>query len=167
MGRKKLSIEGKIVFITGASAGIGAATALAFAEEGAKLLLAARRISKLKQTAEEALESGAKAVHCLELDVRDRRAVQNAVDALPEEWAHIDVLVNNAGIMDHFDPVGDLDKALWDKVIAVNLTGPFIMTKIAIQHLLGRNSKGVILNIGSLASFRGGTAGVFYEALDT
>ena len=91
-----MSLKGKIVFITGASSGIGAATALAFAAEGARLLLAARRAGKLAEVASKALEQGAPAVHSISLDVRNHRAVQQAIDDLPSEWAEIDVLVNNA-----------------------------------------------------------------------
>ncbi|MGA9669267.1 MAG: SDR family NAD(P)-dependent oxidoreductase, partial [Terracidiphilus sp.] len=89
-----MSLNGKIVFITGASAGIGAATALAFAAEGAKLLLAARRARKLADVATEALKRGAAAVQTMDLDVRSYRAVQDAIDSLPTEWAEIEVLVN-------------------------------------------------------------------------
>jgi len=78
-----MTLKGKIVFVTGASSGIGAATALAFAAEGARLLLAARRIDKLAAVAAEALKRGAQAVHTFSLDVRDRNAVQLAIDALP------------------------------------------------------------------------------------
>ena len=78
-----MSLNGKIVFITGASAGIGAATALAFAAEGAKLLLAARRAGRLSEVASRAMELGAPSVHSIDLDVRDHRAVQNAIDGLP------------------------------------------------------------------------------------
>ena len=74
-----MSLNGKIVFITGASAGIGAATALAFAAEGARLLLAARRAGKLAEVASRALDLGAPAVHSIDLDVRQYRAVQDAV----------------------------------------------------------------------------------------
>jgi NADP-dependent 3-hydroxy acid dehydrogenase YdfG len=92
-----MDLKGKIVFITGASSGIGAATALAFAGEGARLLLAARRAGKLADVASQALKKGAAAVHSINLDVRNHRAVQSAIDELPAEWAEIDVLVNNAG----------------------------------------------------------------------
>jgi len=71
---------------------------LAFADEGARLLLAARRADKLSEVASAALHGGAQAVHTISLDVRDRKAVQQAIDTLPAEWAPIDVLVNNAGL---------------------------------------------------------------------
>src|ERR1700749_289868 len=93
-----MSLKGKIVFITGASAGIGAATALAFASEGARLLLAARRAGRLAEVASEGKERGAPSVHSVDLDVRAHRAVQNAIDNLPPEWSEIDILVNNAGL---------------------------------------------------------------------
>src|SRR5579863_2447375 len=93
-----MGLKGKIVFVTGASAGIGAATAMAFAAEGARLLLAARRADKLAAVAAKVRERGAADVHFFELDVRDRQAVERAVDGLPASWAEIDVLVNNAGL---------------------------------------------------------------------
>ena len=85
-----MSLKGKIVFVTGASSGIGAATALAFAAEGARLLLAARRSDKLADIAVRASAGGAEAVHTILLDVRDRSAVETAIAALPDEWAAID-----------------------------------------------------------------------------
>src|SRR5579872_895551 len=112
-----MSLKGKIVFITGASTGIGAATALAFAAEGARLLLAARRAGKLAEIASIALERGAQAVHSFHLDVRSRIAVQRTIDELPEDWAEIDVLVNNAGLSRGLDKLymGKIDD--WEEMI--------------------------------------------------
>ena len=118
-----MSLKGKIVFITGASAGIGAATALAFAAEGARLLLAARRAGRLADIASRALERGAPSVHSIDLDVRDHRAVQNAIDGLPPEWAEIDILVNNAGLSRGLDKLymGKIED--WDEMIDTNVKG--------------------------------------------
>src|SRR5580698_7410710 len=118
-----MRLNGKIVFITGASAGIGAATAFAFAAQGARLLLAARRAEKLAEVAALAHERGAPAVHAIGLDVRDRRAVQEAIDALPPEWAEIDVLVNNAGLSRGLEKlyVGKIDD--WEEMIDTNVKG--------------------------------------------
>src|ERR1035438_4558403 len=113
-----MSLKGKIVFITGASSGIGAATALAFAAEGARLLLAARRVEKLAEVAAQALERGATAVHSIRLDVRNHRSVQNTIDELPPEWADIEILINNAGLSRGLDKLymGMIDD--WDEMIA-------------------------------------------------
>ena len=150
MRRDRLNLEEKIVFITGASSGIGAATALAFAEEGARLLLAARRSPKLKQTAEKALECGAKAVHCLELDVRDKREVQNAIDLLPEEWAHIEVLVNNAGLSRGMDKLYVGSTEDWDEMIDTNVKGMLYVTRAVVPGMVVRGH-GHIVNMGSTA----------------
>ena len=107
-----MSLNGKIVFITGASAGIGAATALAFAAEGARLLLAARRAGRLSEIASRAKERGAPAVHSIDLDVRDRRAVQNAIDGLPPEWAEIDAGAGLPGWMQHHVGIGCIKRRL-------------------------------------------------------
>jgi NADP-dependent 3-hydroxy acid dehydrogenase YdfG len=151
MRRQKVNLEGKIVFITGASSGIGAATALAFAEEGARLLLAARRVPKLRDTAERALQSGASAVHCLELDVRDKREVQNAVDALPEEWAHIEVLVNNAGLSRGLDKLYMGSTEDWDEMIDTNVKGMLYVTRSVVPGMVVRGH-GHVVNLGSTAA---------------
>jgi len=150
MRRQKVSLEGKIVFITGASSGIGAATALAFADEGARLLLAARRTPKLKETADEALECGAEAVHCIELDVRDNRAVQNAIATLPEEWAHIEVLVNNAGLSRGLDKLYMGSPEDWDEMIDTNVKGMLYVTRAVVPGMVARGH-GHVVNMGSTA----------------
>src|ERR1019366_7505603 len=118
-----MSLKEKIVLITGASSGIGAATALAFAAEGARLLLAARRADKLAVVAAEARERGAAAVHTISLDVRNRAAVAEAIAALPAEWAAIDVLVNNAGLSRGLEKLyqGNIDD--WEEMIDTNVKG--------------------------------------------
>jgi 3-hydroxy acid dehydrogenase / malonic semialdehyde reductase len=150
MHRHKVDLEGKIVMITGASSGIGAATALAFADEGARLLLAARRTPKLRETADEALECGAEAVHCIELDVRDQRAVQNAINNLPEEWAHIEVLVNNAGLSRGLDKLYMGSPDDWDEMIDTNVKGLLYVTRAVVPGMVARGH-GHIVNMGSTA----------------
>jgi NADP-dependent 3-hydroxy acid dehydrogenase YdfG len=145
-----MSLKGKIVFITGASSGIGAATALAFAQEGARLLLAARRAGKLAQVASLALERGAAAVHSIDLDVRDHRAVQNAIDGLPPEWAEIDVLVNNAGLSRGLDKLymGKIED--WDEMIDTNVKGLLYVSRAVVPGMVVRG-RGHVVNLGSTA----------------
>ena len=145
-----MSLDGKIVFITGASAGIGAATALAFAAEGAHLLLAARRAGKLAEVASMALERGAPAVHSIDLDVRDRRAVQNAIDTLPPDWAEIDVLVNNAGLSRGLDRLYMGKVEDWDEMIDTNVKGLLYVTRAIVPGMVVRR-QGHIVNLGSTA----------------
>jgi len=145
-----MSLKGKIVFITGASAGIGAATALAFAAEGARSLLAARRAGKLAEVASEALARGAAAVHSIDLDVRDRRAVQDAIDSLPQEWAEIDILVNNAGLSRGLDKLymGRIED--WDEMIDTNIKGLLYITRAVVPGMVVRG-RGHVINLGSTA----------------
>jgi NADP-dependent 3-hydroxy acid dehydrogenase YdfG len=145
-----MSLNGKIVFITGASSGIGAATALAFAAEGARLLLAARRPGKLAQVASVALERGAAAVHSIHLDVRDRRAVQSAVDELPAQWAEIDVLVNNAGLSRGLDKLymGKIED--WEEMIDTNVKGLLYVSRAVVPGMVVRG-RGHVVNLGSTA----------------
>ncbi len=146
----KTSMKGKIVFITGASAGIGAATAMAFAAEGARLLLAARRSGKLAETAAQALELGAEAVHSFHLDVRNRNAVQRAIDELPPEWAEIDVLVNNAGLSRGMDKLYTGKPEDWDEMIDTNVKGLLYVTRAVVPGMVVRG-RGHIINLGSMA----------------
>lgn len=145
-----MSLKGKVVFITGASAGIGAATALAFASEGVRLLLAARRAGKLAEVASRALAAGAAAVHSIDLDVRDHRAVQQAVDDLPHGWAEIDILVNNAGLSRGLDKLymGRIED--WEEMIDTNVKGLLYVTRAVVPGMIVRGH-GHVINLGSTA----------------
>jgi NADP-dependent 3-hydroxy acid dehydrogenase YdfG len=145
-----MSIKGKTVLITGASSGIGAATAMAFAAEGARLLLVARRAGKLAAVAGAALERGAEAVHSINLDVRNRLDVQRAIDALPEDWAAIDILVNNAGLSRGLEKLytGKIDD--WEEMIDTNLKGLLYVTRAVLPGMVVRK-QGHVINLGSTA----------------
>ncbi len=145
-----MKLQGKIIFVTGASSGIGAATALAFAAEGARLLVAARRAEKLAEVAALAGERGAEDVHSIALDVRDRQAVQQAINGLPAEWAGIDVLVNNAGLSRGLDKLyqGKIDD--WEEMIDTNMKGLLYVTRAVVPGMVER-SRGHVVNLGSTA----------------
>ena len=145
-----MSLKGKIVFVTGASSGIGAATALAFAAEGARLLLAARRAGKLAEVASLALERGAPAVHSIDLDVRDHRAVQQAIDDLPAAWAEIDILVNNAGLSRGLEKLYMGKIQDWDEMIDTNVKGVLYVTRAVVPGMIVR-ARGHVINLGSTA----------------
>jgi 3-hydroxy acid dehydrogenase/malonic semialdehyde reductase len=145
-----MNLKGKIVFVTGASSGIGAATALAFAAEGARLLLAARRADKLAEVAAAALQSGAEAVHSVTLDVRDRKAVEEAVGALPAEWVAIDVLVNNAGLSRGLDKLYQGKIEDWEEMIDTNVKGLLYVTRAVVPGMVERG-RGHVVNLGSTA----------------
>jgi len=145
-----MSLKGKIVFITGASAGIGAAAALAFAAEGARLLLAARRTRKLVEVAAAAVERGAEAVHSFQLDVRHHRAVQTAIDDLPPEWAEIEVLVNNAGLSRGLEKIYTGKIEDWDEMIDTNVKGLLYVTRAVVPGMVVRGH-GHVVNLGSTA----------------
>jgi NADP-dependent 3-hydroxy acid dehydrogenase YdfG len=145
-----MSLNGKIVFITGASSGIGAATALAFAAEGAKLLLAARRADKVAEVASRALAAGAPAVHSFALDVRNHRAVQSAIDELPPDWAEIDVLVNNAGLSRGLEKLYTGSVEDWDEMIDTNVKGLLYVTRAVVPGMVVRG-RGHVVNLGSTA----------------
>jgi NADP-dependent 3-hydroxy acid dehydrogenase YdfG len=145
-----MTLKGKIVFVTGASSGIGAATALAFAAEGARLVLAARRAGKLAAVASAALERGAEVVHAISLDVRDREAVQQAIETLPAEWAAIDVLVNNAGLSRGLDKLYQGKIEDWEEMIDTNIKGLLYVTRAMVPGMVERG-RGHVVNLGSTA----------------
>ncbi len=145
-----MSLRGKTVFITGASSGIGEATAYAFAAEGARLLLAARRLDKLTAVADQARAQGAPEVRAFELDVRDQPAVAAAVESLPAEWAQIDVLVNNAGLSRGLDKLYEGSIADWEEMIDTNVKGLLYVTRAVVPGMVERKS-GHVINMGSTA----------------
>src|SRR4029077_15092477 len=145
-----MSLNGKIVFVTGASAGIGAATALAFASEGARLLLAARRAGKLAAVSSKARDRRAPAVHSINLDVRDNRSVQNAIDSLPQEWSEIEVIVSNAVLSRGLDKLYMGKVEDWEEMIDTNIKGLLYVTRSVVPGMVVRGH-GHVINLGSTA----------------
>jgi 3-hydroxy acid dehydrogenase/malonic semialdehyde reductase len=145
-----MTLRGKTVFITGASSGIGAATALAFAAEGARLLLAARRADKLKEVASQCLVRGAACVHAFALDVRQPRAMQKAIDKLPSDFSEIEILVNNAGLSRGLDKLHAGKIKDWDEMIDTNIKGVLYVTRAVVPGMVARG-RGHIVNLGSTA----------------
>jgi NADP-dependent 3-hydroxy acid dehydrogenase YdfG len=145
-----MNLKGKTVFITGASSGIGEATAYAFAAEGVRLLLCARRMEKLSAVAEEAQTRGAAEVHCFELDVRHQPAVAAAITSLPSEWTAIDILVNNAGLSRGLDKLYQGSIEDWEEMIDTNVKGMLYVTRAVVPGMVQRGS-GHVVNLGSTA----------------
>ena len=143
-------LKDSVVFITGASAGIGEACALAFAAEGARLLLAARRIEKLREMEASLREAGAPDVHSIALDVRHSDAVGTALGALPDDWSAIDVLVNNAGLSRGLDKVHTGRLQDWEEMIDTNIKGVLYVTRCVVPGMVSRG-RGHIVNLGSTA----------------
>jgi 3-hydroxy acid dehydrogenase / malonic semialdehyde reductase len=143
-------LDGKTAFITGASSGIGESTALTFAAEGARLLLAARRKSRLDALAPGLIQAGAAAVHSLELDVRDWEEVEGAVAGLPGEWQAIDILVNNAGLSRGLEKLQEGKIEDWDEMIDTNVKGLLYVTRAVVPGMVERGA-GHVVNLGSTA----------------
>lgn len=139
----------KIVFITGATSGIGLGCARKFAANGDKLILTGRNATRLSEISSELKAQGTQ-VLTLQFDVRDREAAQEAIESLPAEWSKIDVLVNNAGLALGLEPEYEGDFSDWDGMIDTNIKGLLTMTRLIVPGMIERNS-GHIINIGSVA----------------
>ncbi|NER10135.1 SDR family NAD(P)-dependent oxidoreductase [Muriicola jejuensis] len=138
----------KIAFITGATSGIGKATAEVFASHGISLVICGRRQAQLNALRKEL--GGITEVHTLNFDVRDKDVVADAVQSLPKEFADIDILVNNAGNAHGLDPIQKGDLADWDAMIDINVKGLLYVSKAILPGMISRKS-GHIINIGSTA----------------
>jgi len=151
-------MKGKTIFITGASAGFGAACARIFAEEGNRLVLSARRSDPLLALQRELSEKAD--VHIIPLDVRDRQAVKGAVESLPERFRDIDVLINNAGLALGLEPAHRVDLDDWETMVDTNIKGLMYCTRLILPGMVARNC-GHIVNLGSVAGswpYPGGNA---------
>ena len=153
----------KIVFITGASSGIGAGCARKFASQGASLILNARNEEKLSALKEELEQQYGARVCLLPFDVRDRKTAAEALASLPDEWKAIDILINNAGLVIGVDKEheGNLDE--WDIVIDTNIKSLLAMTRLVVPGMVARG-RGHIINIGSIAGDAAYAGGSVYCA---
>jgi 3-hydroxy acid dehydrogenase/malonic semialdehyde reductase len=146
------TFQGKTVFITGASSGIGRATAIAFAREGARLLVCARRLEPLEELRQTLATAGAPAVHTFELDVQKRAEVEVAITNLPADWKDIDVLVNNAGLSRGLAKVYEDDPQNWEEMIDTNVKGLLYVTRSVVPGMVARG-RGHVINLGSTAAY--------------
>jgi len=161
----KFSLKNKWVLITGASSGFGAAAARTFGAEGAKLLLGARRVDRLKKTATEAKKSGAAAAHFHELDVSQTVSVENFISWAREKigGGQLHVLINNAGGAQGLDTIAEGRDADWEAMIQSNVLGVLRVTRAALP-LMPRDAGASILNIGSVAGHAAYEGGAVYCA---
>ena len=139
----------KLVLITGATSGIGAACARKFAADGYRLILTGRRAEKLNMLKEELEKEGAEVLP-LVFDVRDREASRTAIGSLPEEWRSVDVLINNAGLALGLDKEYAGSEDDWATMIDTNIKGLLTMTRLIVPGMVERNH-GHVINIGSVA----------------
>ncbi len=147
------SLNNKLVFITGASSGIGASCAEQCARQGARLLLAARRNDRLSTLAEELRKKYSVDVHTIRLDVRKREEVESVLGALSDPWKKISVLVNNAGLASGLSSIQEGDMDDWEKMIDTNIKGLLYVTRAVVQGMIARK-EGHIINIGSIAAYQ-------------
>ncbi|OCH95545.1 NAD-P-binding protein [Obba rivulosa] len=159
-------LAGKTVLLTGASAGIGAATAVLFAKGGSNVILAARRVEALKAVAEacatahkeSGLQQGGKFA-IVQLDVSDTKQVATLFDKVPEDLRQVDILVNNAGFVLGVDRVGDIAESDIEAMFNTNVLGLISVTQLLVKDFKARNT-GHIINLGSVAgreSYPGGS----------
>ena len=139
----------KTVLITGATSGIGLGCARKFAANGDRLILTGRNEEKLEQIRQELTAQGTE-VLVLAFDVRNREAATAAIEGLPDEWASVDVLVNNAGLALGLEPEYEGCVDDWETMIDTNIKGLLLMTRLVVPKMVARNS-GHIINIGSVA----------------
>ncbi|MET8419388.1 SDR family NAD(P)-dependent oxidoreductase [Streptomyces sp. NPDC005134] len=151
------TLEGKVVLVTGASSGIGRATALALSKSGARVAVGARRTDRLKTLAEDAFGE----ILLLELDVTDRQSVNDAVAATVEHFGVLDVLVNNAGVM-LSSPVLGADTTEWTRMVETNLLGSMYMVHAALPHLL--ETKGSVVQVSSTSGRAASATSSVYAA---
>jgi NADP-dependent 3-hydroxy acid dehydrogenase YdfG len=139
-------MKDKTILITGASSGIGWASAEAFSKQGARLILCGRRKEKLESLAHQLKTE----TLILTFDVRDRKAVFETLDKLPKDWVNIDILINNAGNAHGLDPVQTANIEDWEAMIDGNVKGLMYVTKALLPGMI-KSRKGHIINLGSIA----------------
>lgn len=157
-------LKGKIVFISGASSGIGKACAENFANAGAHLILCARDIEKIREIASALRNQYQIEILTCKLDVQDKKAVNEVIDGLPENWRKIDILVNNAGLARGLEKLHQGDTDDWDAMIDTNVKGLLYLTRKIVPFMLENQVNGHVINIGSIAGIHAYPGGAVYCA---
>lgn len=157
------ALKNKIVFITGASSGIGKSCAEQFAAFGAHLIISARRIDRIKKLSAELMAQHQVKVLAIELDVRNKKMVEDTIYQLPADWKNIDILINNAGLALSSDKMQDANPENWEIMIDTNIKGLLYVTHAILPGMIARN-QGHIVNIGSVAGYECYPGGNVYSA---
>jgi 3-oxoacyl-[acyl-carrier protein] reductase len=153
--------SGKVVVITGAGSGMGRAMVSEFVSRGAYVAALDINLARAVETVEKL--STPDRGYPLQADVSDAGSVESAVKAVIERWERVDLLCNNAGILDGHAPAHEVSLEEWNRVLAVNLTGPFLMARAVIPHMLSQG-KGAIINTSSTSGFSAAGGGSAYTA---
>jgi NADP-dependent 3-hydroxy acid dehydrogenase YdfG len=156
-----MDINGKTVIVTGASSGIGEATAIKLGELGAKVAIVARRRERLEKLAVQIEKSGGQAL-VIEADITDKKICQELVEEVLKEWNKIDILINNAGVM-LLGPTAKAPLEEWERMISVNLLGLLYMTYAALPNMRKAGS-GHLVNISSVAGRTARAGSAVYNA---
>ena len=156
-----MRFEGKSVIVTGASSGMGYEIALEFAKEGAVVIAVARRAERLEELAKSA-EGFVGKILPYAGDISSQAVNEGMIEFALKECGRLDILVNNAGVLDEFKPISEVTNELWDKVMAVNITGPMYAIRKAIQVMETQEDGGNIVNIASIGGICGCRAGAAY-----
>ncbi|KAI1827532.1 hypothetical protein F4861DRAFT_368755 [Xylaria intraflava] len=158
------SPAGKTVVVTGGASGLGKAIATAFLAAGARVAVCDVNEKRLEETTAEWKQYDGKFI-LTKTDITDEAAVNAFFASASSKFGRVDMLINNAGVMDHFDPAGELSLDLWNRIIGVNLTGAYLCTKAAVNTFEAQTPvRGTIINICSVSSLRGLAAGAAYTA---
>ena len=157
-----MRLEGKSVVITGAASGIGRAMARRFAAEGARLLIADIDKERLGKVKGQLAETGAQVLDMV-IDVGDKEQVEAMVQSAADTFGSLDVLCNNAGVLDNLTPLEDVEDEMWDRVMSINVRGPFLAARKALPIMVEQGG-GSIINTASAAGLAGGRGGAVYTA---
>lgn len=155
-----MKLKDKVALITGAGSGIGRAMALRFAAEGASVVVADIVAERVDEVVADIQKASGTALG-VNVDVSVQESIEAMVDAALQTYDRIDILCNNAGVMDKMTPVADVTNDLWQRIISINLTGPMLIMR-HILPLMVKQGGGVILNTASTAGLHGAHAGAAY-----
>ena len=157
-----MRLEGKVAIITGAASGMGLAMAKRFAAEGASVVAADWNAERLESAVASIRATGGKIVGS-QGNIADQATAEGLIDLAVNTFGRLDILCNNAGVMDYMQGVGELSDDIWRKVMGINLDGPMFATRKAVRYMLAHGG-GSIVNTASTAGLHGGAAGVAYTA---
>jgi NAD(P)-dependent dehydrogenase (short-subunit alcohol dehydrogenase family) len=157
-----MQLQGKVAVVTGAASGMGLAIATRFAAEGASVVAADWNAERL-ETAVATIKGNGGTITGAQGNIADQATAEGLIDTAINTYGRLDVLCNNAGVMDYMQGVGELADDVWRRVLGINLDGPMFTSRRAVQYMLTHGG-GSIINVASTAGIHGGAAGAAYTS---